>query len=430
MRLLIKNPDVFNLRLLLTACAILSLFAVSCSSGEGDDISTYTVTRKNFQNSIKVRGFAEPVNVTSVVCPAVPYIDGLVEWLAEEGTFVEEGDVLCVLDYPALKTNYDQILTSLESAKTAMNRTVADLGMQYAMLEAQVKSNEAESEIASLDSLELLYSTPNQRKIREIQLEIALINKARYEKKLEALKIIQASEIRRREIEIMQLTQMVKTAEEGLDKLTIRAPKAGMVVLPMASMTGEKLKLGDNVWSNRPVANLPEMGMMKVKMLVSETDYRQINMNDSIKYRFDAMPDNAGFGKIVNRSLMGQPVTRGSQVKQFELEGSIDSVGVMPDPGFTADATIILKAVEDVIVVPQIAIFDQDSLKVVYVRAGRGYEMRQVRQGLISLNESVIEEGLDEGERIALMRPSDRSVKRRTLLPIPVADSIAVEATE
>lgn len=399
----------------------------SCAPEAGNDISTHTVTRKNFESTIRVQGFVEPVNVTSVVCPRG--VDGIVEWLVEEGTHVEQGDTLCIIDFPTLETNYDQMLTRLEEAKTTLARTAADLAMQYAILEAQVRSNEAESEIARMDSLELAYSTPNQRKIRELQLESALINKVRYEKKLEALKVIQASEIRTREIEIQQLTVQVQTAKEMLDKLTVTAPKAGLVVLPTAWMTGEKLTLGDNVWTNHPIATLPEMNLMKVKITASETDYRQISMSDSVVYRFDAMPDNPAWGKITNRAYQGQPVKRGSQVKTFEIEGSIDSVGVMPEPGYSADCNVIMEELKDVIVVPQIALFDQDSVKVVYVREGRrrnSWEMRQVRTGLASATESVIEQGLDEGETVALMRPAERAVGRRTLLP--VADSTAVAA--
>ncbi len=399
----------------------------SCAPEAGNDISTHTVTRKNFESTIRVQGFVEPVNVTSVVCPRG--VDGIVEWLVEEGTHVEQGDTLCIIDFPTLETNYDQMLTRLEEAKTTLARTTADLAMQYAILEAQVRSNEAESEIARMDSLELAYSTPNQRKIRELQLESALINKVRYEKKLEALKVIQASEIRTREIEIQQLTVQVQTAKEMLDKLTVTAPKAGLVVLPTAWMTGEKLTLGDNVWTNHPIATLPEMNLMKVKITASETDYRQISMSDSVVYRFDAMPDNPAWGKITNRAYQGQPVKRGSQVKTFEIEGSIDSVGVMPEPGYSADCNVIMEELKEVIVVPQIALFDQDSVKVVYVREGRrrnSWEMRQVRTGLASATESVIEQGLDEGETVALMRPAERAVGRRTLLP--VADSTAVAA--
>ena len=411
----------------LSVPAIILILVPSCAPEAGNDISTHTVTRKNFESTIRVQGFVEPVNVTSVVCPRG--VDGIVEWLVEEGTHVEQGDTLCIIDFPTLETNYDQMLTRLEEAKTTLARTAADLAMQYAILEAQVRSNEAESEIARMDSLELAYSTPNQRKIRELQLESALINKVRYEKKLEALKVIQASEIRTREIEIQQLTVQVQTAKEMLDKLTVTAPKAGLVVLPTAWMTGEKLTLGDNVWTNHPIATLPEMNLMKVKITASETDYRQISMSDSVVYRFDAMPDNPAWGKITNRAYQGQPVKRGSQVKTFEIEGSIDSVGVMPEPGYSADCNVIMEELKDVIVVPQIALFDQDSVKVVYVREGRrrnSWEMRQVRTGLASATESVIEQGLDEGETVALMRPAERAVGRRTLLP--VADSTAVAA--
>ncbi len=393
--------------------ALVAVLLCSCVRGGSDEPSVFTVSRTDFENSITAAGFVEPLRVTSVVCPRG--VDGLVEWLVEEGTLVEEGDVLCVVDYPALETDYDESVIRLEEARTALTRAEADLAMQYAILEAQVRTGEAESEIARLDSLELLYSTPNQRRIRELQLESSLIEKARYEKKLEALKAIQASELRRLEIEIRQLEAKVETAREMLEGLTIRAPRAGLVVLPDAWMTGEKLKLGDNVWNNHPIATLPEMGGMKVRMMVPEADYRLISLGDSVVYRFDAMPGNPGGGKITNRAYQGQPVQRGSQVKRFEIESSIDSVGVMPGPGLSADCRIVLRREPDVVVVPQIALFEQDSAQVVYVRRGRDYEPRRVKTGNASTTETVVNEGLEPGEVIALGRPPERRIKKNEI---------------
>lgn len=403
-----SRPSPFLPRVIIE-CVLSVASCVACSQrGGAGDISTFTVTRTDFENTLAVAGFVEPLNVTPVICPRG--IDGIVEWLVEEGTVVEEGDVLCVIDYPALETDYDEAVIRFEEARTALTRTEADLAMQYALLEAQVRSNEAESEIARLDSLELLYSTPNQRRIRELQLESSLIEKTRYEKKLEALKAIQSSELRRLEIGIRQIGARVETAREMLDRLTVRAPKAGLVVLPDAWLTGEKLKLGDNVWTNHPIATLPGMGGMKVRMTVPEADYRLISLGDSVVYRFDAMPDNPGGGRITNRSLQGQPVKRGSQVKQFEIEASIDSVAVMPGPGLSADCRIVLRRAAGVVVVPQVALFARDSAQVVYVRRGRGWEERRVKTGHSSATEAVVDSGLAPGEVVALGQPPERRI--------------------
>ena len=103
----------------------------------------------------------------------------------------------------------------------------ADLLMQYALLEAQVKNNKADTEIAQLDSLQLQFATPTQKRIKELELERALIEKKKFEKKLEALEIINQSEVRKLELHIQQLTNRLATVKTILDGLTVRSPQIG-----------------------------------------------------------------------------------------------------------------------------------------------------------------------------------------------------------
>ena len=100
-----------------------------------------------------------------------------------------------------------------------------------------------------------------------------------------------------------------------------------------------------------------------------------------------------------------------SKVKVFEIEASVDSFAEIPDPGFSAECRIILKRVKDTIVVPQIAVFDQDSTKVVYVKLKKGYEMREVKTGLSSTKEVIIEKGLKINEYITLTVPPKKEIK-------------------
>ena len=116
--------------------------------------------------------------------------------------------------------------------------------------------------------------TPTQRKIKELELEKAYIEKSMYEKKLHTLDIINQSEIRKLEINIQQLTNRLASAKQILERLTVRAPKKGLAIVADSRMTGAKLKVGDNVWSNMPLVIIPETSEMKVKMFVNETDFR------------------------------------------------------------------------------------------------------------------------------------------------------------
>ena len=397
---------------------VMSLLVLFACTNDDSKLSTFTTSYGNFSNTLLIEGFTEPLQSTSITIPGFVggFIDGTVEYIIEDGTIVEEGQVICIIDCPQILSEYEQINISLENAETGLNKTKADLNLQLALLEAQVRTNEADTKISQMDSLQLAFLSPSQRKIKELELERASTEKARYEKKLEALKLIQQSEIRTLEIEIDRLKIRVAAVKERVDALTIKAPRNGLAILAISS-SGNKLQVGDNLWTGRPVATLPDISAMKVMILASESDFKLISINDSVFYTFDAMPGNTGTGKILKKSPIGQPYKRGSNVKIFDIEASLDQVTTMPEPGFTTNCQIFLKQVDDVIAIPQIALFDEDSMKVVFVKRHKGFEKRQVLADMSSTKETVITAGLEEGEVIALSKPNVSLVKTSVILP-------------
>jgi multidrug resistance efflux pump len=388
----------------------------SCSSGEEGNHMTYTVTRGDFESTLTIDGYVEPLRSTTANCP--PYIEGVIGFLVEDGTYVKEGDVVCIVEVAEMQTRYDQLKSNYEIEQVNLGKAQADLALRYALLDAEVKTNEAETQIARLDSLQLKYAPPNQVKIKELELQQVTIQKNRFEKKLAALEIIRQSEIKKQELKVRQLGNQLQSVKDRLDALTVKAPKDGLAVRATSMMTRKKLQVGDMVWHLMPLVNLPEFaGGMKVIIRAPEADYKYINVNDSVIFTFDAMPDNPAYGKIRMKSPVGQPHKENSKVKFFDIEASIDSVQAMPDPGYTASCRILLKQVKDTLVIPQIAVFEEDSIKVVYVQQGRKFDMQQVQIGLSSSKEAVIVSGLQGNEKISLMKPSSSYLRKKLLLP-------------
>lgn len=402
------------MKFIISIFLLLALF-VSCTSLDSKDISTYTVVRGDFENTLFIDGYVEPIRSTTASCP--PYIEGVVGFLVEDGTYVKEGEVVCIVEVPDLQISYDQLLISYENAQVDLTRTQADMDMQYALLEAQVKTNEAEARIARLDSLQLEYATPNQVRIKELELTQVTIQKERYEKKLQALNFIRQSEIRKKELQLKQFSNRIQSVKERLDALTVKAPKDGLAIRATNPLTRKKLQIGDPVWHLMPLVNLPEFTGMKVKIRAPETDYKYISQNDSVFYSFDAMPENKAWGKIQMKSPVGQSYKENSKVKFFEIEASIDSVLVMPEPGFTAYCRVLLKQVKDTLVIPQIAIFEEDSMKVVYVKKDKGFDVHQISTGISSPKEVIITAGLQGNEIIALAQPPSSLLRRKIFLP-------------
>jgi len=372
----------------------------------------------NFEDLLETKGLVEPVQTNTMTCPG--NVDGVVISIIDDGAIVHQGDVVCIIEDKELSKDYNASLVNLENAKAELSKTKADLDMQYALLEAQVKSNEAESDIANLDSLEIKFSSVNQGRIKELELEKVSIEKEKLRKKLKSLAIINNSEIKKTELLIQRLTINVQSTKERLDALTVKATQDGMANRAIHWITDRKIQPGDPVWNGMPLIVIPELTKMKVKIYASEVDYKRIEIGDSVEYSFDAMPDNKAWGKIQKKAPVGQPVKEDSKVKTFEIEASMDKALVIPGPDLTVNCTVILKQIKDTLVIPQVTVFDEDSMNFVYVKKGKAFEMRQILTGTSSQKETVVSKGLKRNEIISLIKPNSEFISSKKLLSKPV----------
>jgi multidrug efflux pump subunit AcrA (membrane-fusion protein) len=411
----------------------------SCKNKQNLDQLLYPLSPKTFSDELVVEGTVEAVRSTVLFCPG--QVDGTIIFIIDDGSIVETGDTLCILENRELSSNYEQLLQQLEQTNAEYAKSEANLNLQYSLLEAQVKNNEAQTSITNLDSAQLQYASLVQQKITKLQLKRAMIEKNRYEKKLELLKTINEFELKKLRLQITRVKNRANNVKSQLEGLYIKAPHAGLALRSRSPFSGEKLVEGDNVWPGISVVLMPDQTQMKVVMNVSESDYKRIKINDRIRYSFSSNPSNSANGKITIKAPIGIPVKRESKVKFFEITASVDSFQVIPEPGISAGCTVVLTEIPDTIVVPQLAIFEDDSIKVVYVSDHRKFEKREVLLGENTPKEAVIIAGLKGNEILSLIPPSDSRISATRLLPdsvksrlmktpdLPVTDTVSNKKT-
>ena len=389
--------------------AMIGIVFVSCSSEQEGKHTLYTVQRGAFDDVLQVEGFAESMGSISLTCP--PDVDGTIEYLIESGTMVKKGDTLCIIEDVSIEERYDDWQLSLENSYADLEATKANALMELALLEAQVRTNDAETLIAGLDSIQLLYLSPTERRIKELQLEQAAIRRARLTKQLDAQKVILQADIKKIESQISQRERRLESQRKLLESLIIRAPKDGLAIRArIGSWSSETWNIGDNVWNGRAVVTMPAIDSVKVLIYAQETEYKRIEVGDSVEYTFDAMPNNRAWGRITRLSPMGLKRTEGSEVKTFEVEASVDSLLQPLDPGLSVNCRIFLQHVPDTLVIPTVCVYQRDSMNVVYVHKGKKYEEREVQLSITTPRSSVVAGGVGEGEQITLIKPDDKHI--------------------
>ncbi len=384
---------------------IVSSIFVSCNKNDNEQALTCEIYPIDFVDIIDIEGTVEAVNSVTYTCPR--RIEGELVYLVEDGTHVSKGDTVCIIKNKDLESDLEQTLLRVEDSKADLVKSIANLDMQYAMLQAEVQSNETQTLIQKLDSLQLNYVSETQRKITELELKKAHIQRQKLLDRLEALEVINKAEIKKRKLSIQRDEMRVQEVKDKLAQMILVSSQDGMAVRAISWLDGTKLQEGDQVWGNMPIVTIPDLSEVKVLLFASEINYKQIEVGDKVEFEFDAMPSNKAYGKIAKKAPVGQPIARNSKVRIFEIEASVDSFNMVPEPGLSAKSKIFLQNIKDTIVVPQISIFEEDSISVVYVKNSNTYERREIEIAEKSQKYAVVSNGLSGNECVALIKPKN-----------------------
>jgi len=399
-------------RLIVQATFLFLMGLLSCSpTAEFDQVLTSKPEKKDFLDELTVSGTLEAVNTKSFACPGVR-ADVTVVYLIPEGTYAHNGDTLCILEGREIENDYLQALIDLENAQAEYNKSRADLELQFLILEAQVKTIEASSEIKELDSVQMRFTSASDKKITELELEKAEIERNVALKKLEFLKKINEKELQKMKLKIDQQQNKVDQAKYKLDQLTITSDIEGIVIYEQLWSTGKKVKEGDVVWWIMPIIQIPDLNAFQIKMNVSESVYKRIQKEQSIEVTVDAFPDIRLTGKIKYKAPVGKPVKEQSEVKMFEVTASLDSSRLDLQPGLGVTCQVLVKNIPDTIVVPLISLFDEDSAKVVYVAGNGRFFRKTVKVSDQNNLEAVIVSGLEGHEVLALSKPPESLISQ------------------
>lgn len=405
---------------------ILSTMAVvllgACNNNKNDSTLTYLVARDTFSESLLVEGSVEAVNSRTITCPMIGGLS--IKYLIDDGTIVKAGDTVCILENKQLVDQYENAVKNLELSKAEYNKIQADLALELAMLEAQVKNNEAQTSITNLDSAQLQYASPTQKKITELELKIARIQKEKLYRKLNAVKRINQSEVRKAELRIRQNENNVKRQEDQIAQLALLSPIDGLAMRSISWVTGVKVIEGENAYPPMPLIEIPDLSLMRVAFNVNETDYKRLQTGQKVEYTFDAMPGNTAKGSITFRSSIGKQMSRNSKLKLFDMQASIDTAEALPDAGLSARTRIFITQIPDTIVIPSIAVFDEDSTKVVYVKNGNRYNKHEIITAESSQKQTVVAAGLKPGDVLALAHPKASKVDKFIALPADVKQKL------
>lgn len=382
---------------------------VGCSAAEppARQVPTFEVEqREAFVRRVTAEGYLRAVEATSLNAPADAERPMKVAWVAEDGMHVEEGQVVVRFD----ASEMERMLEDSRDDVTSASRQIAK---ERAMGAATGRRRDRTAELSAVEvQMARALQTDDERilsrnEIIETRIDVefaqAKADHARSVKTVEGA--VSRGQIGVHEVTKRQASSEVERAEQGLARLEIAAPHAGILVLER-DWRGNSLRVGDTIWRGQQVAEIPLVTEMKAELFVLEVDAGDLVEGLPAELVVEAHPETTYQATVSRVDTLAKPRHQEVPVQYFGVTLELPTT----DPetmkvGQRVRATIVLEQAA-AIVVPRQAVFEDDGELYVWRQVDGSFERVTVELGSSSAGRVVVAEGLQEGDRIALRDPN------------------------
>lgn len=396
-------------KIILCSVLILTLGLQSCFNKQ-NNIYTHSVKHTDFEDKLYVIGELQPSNTKHITCPRLR-ADATIIFLKEHGKWVKKGDTVCILEAKKITSKYEQAENDLKNAEAEYKKTEAQQNLNTQLLFAQKENIEASEAITRLDSVQQKFVSEVKKRIIDLKLEKARLEKQKVINRLSRLKGINKSELNQKNIRIKQAKNKLKSAQSLLDKLILKAPSSGTLLRAKRDDEAGLLNLGDIVWGGMPIVNIPNTETYQVKFNLTEREYKKIEKGfllESVSQSKDSLS-----GEIKTKSPIGRPIKKGSNVKLFEVTASVNHLNFKPRPGQSIACNIITKKIPKAYIIPLLSVFKEDSIQLVYVSSQNKFEKRPIKITYKNATQAVVIDGFKIGEKVALSIPHKRLILKK-----------------
>jgi len=332
------------------------------------------------------------------------------EKVVPPGTFVRKGDVVAEFDRQYMLTRLDDYRATMDQVEAGMRILEADLEVERKSHQQSIEAAKADLEKARID----LKTVPVQSAIMTERLKLlAEQAEAKYKQLLKEVslkEITYAADRRIAELERQQALNELRRAEANADRLLVRAPIDGIVVMESIFRSGEmaRIQAGDQLQPGMLFMRIVDMSSMLVQARANQVDVERLRIGQRARIRFDAYPDLELPAHV--HAIAPMPTSggfRASYVKEVPVVLKIDKLDPRVIPDLSVSADVVLEEEDSAVVAPLAGIFrdSPDGVPYVFVQKPGGWERRPVELGVRNHIYAAVRSGLRPGEVIALERP-------------------------
>ncbi|MCB9693579.1 MAG: efflux RND transporter periplasmic adaptor subunit [Alphaproteobacteria bacterium] len=374
---------------------MLYLLTLGCAPPETPP--TVTAARGDLQVRVEVKGELEAVTST----PLGSRIKGWheIEFLVEDGTRVEEGDELLRIAVDELEKEKVELEGELEAARTRVEQASARLAIKLGAARAKVVEAELDAEIAALRRTGSLTVPRVERESARIAAEQAQMTIDSAATDRDRLLLESKAEVQLLELEATAKSARLEDLEHRIGLASVVAPADGLAILAK-KWDGELFKVGEEAPLDYTVLRLTDIQRLQVVAWVHEVDAPRVTTEQPARILVDAHPDKPLTGSVEEVAPLA--VAHGDHdEKHLKVVIALDGVEAGMKPGMTVTAELLVRSVDDGVLLPSGSVFSGSDGPVVYLPDGEPVHVRVVADD----GEKVAVQGIEAGTDVLTIHP-------------------------
>lgn len=350
------------------AIALISIVATLVINAQPQGASgpvTDMVTEGTFTTTVEAKGQLKPIS-SSVVSPSV---DGTVDSInVQAGQSVNEGDVLMTIKNDELDRNVAEAQRAVAAAQEdlANAQKAAAAAQATPTTDADGASAAAGVSAASADTNAV---SAAQRSLASAQANLDQAN--------------------------------AKAANR-----TVTAPSSGSIVelnaKVGATVTGGMIMGESDTSGGKQCMQIADLSKMKVTVQVGEKDIAKIAVGQSANVTYPAFTDIVSQGTVTAiASVANSDAANGGGSVTFNVDILIEAPDARLKPGMTAEVSVVNEQLDDVVMVPTMALMTEDG-EHYYVNVAtddEGKQTRRVKVTVVTQNDNEVVVGKTQVKR-------------------------------
>ena len=349
---LIRRGIAVGVVVAIALIAIIATLVINAQPAGTNGPVTDMVTEGTFTTTVEAKGQFKPISA-SVVSPSV---DGTVEKInVQAGQSVNEGDVLMTIKNDALDSAVSEAQRAVAAAQEDMNNAKVALAAAQA-----APTTDSDGSTGPSDA------NANANAVSTAQRNLASAQAA--------------------------LEQATAKAAER----TVKAPSSGSIVelnaKVGATVTGGMIMGESDTSGGKQCMQIADLSKMKVTVQVGEKDIAKIAVGQSANVTYPAFPDIVSQGTVT--AIASVASTDSGSGSGGSVTFNVDILIEAPDsrlkPGMTAEVSVVTEKLDDVVMVPTMALMTEDG-EHYYVNLAtdsEGKKTRRVKVTVVTQNDN------------------------------------------